>query len=192
MLLTPGQGNGAFNSSGMIAAWEMENGQWVLKSRPIGDLEVEAAIKKAYLAYQSAADDAARSKAAADLKANLEKQYDKFVEGQSKQIEEMEKRLAKLKEQLDKRRAAKERVVDLKLQMVLSQAEGLGFPESGLPNSATNYGDDQGRNPNAYRALVPPASLLPPQGLPFQSIPPAANPTPQVPMGDGEGQNQIE
>ncbi|MFN7573730.1 MAG: hypothetical protein ACK5SA_01590 [Planctomycetota bacterium] len=132
----PAQGNGAFNSSGMIAAWEMENGSWVLKYQPIENAELATAYRQAYQAYQAAADDAAKSKASADLKANLEKRYDLFVEGQSKQVEELEARLAKLKEQLDKRRAAKERVVELKLQMVLSQADGLGFPESGSANQA--------------------------------------------------------
>jgi hypothetical protein len=205
MLLTPGQGNGAFNSSGMIAAWEMENGKWVLKYQPIEKAELATAYRQAYQAYQAAADDAAKSKASTELKANLEKQYDLFVEGQKKQIEDLEARLAKLREQLDKRRAAKERVVELKLQMVLSQAEGLGFPDSGYPNGATMFGQNLYQTPlpsdgysNVYPAqdspaLLPPAPV-PPQSIPLlQTIPPATAPAPQLPGADPfGGQNQID
>lgn len=205
MPLPPGQGNGAFNSSGMIAAWEMENGKWFLKYQPIEKAEIATAYRQAYQAYQAAADDAAKSKASAELKANLEKQYDLFVEGQKKQIEDLEARLAKLREQLDKRRAAKERVVELKLQMVLSQAEGLGFPDNGYPNGATMFGQNLYQTPlpsdgysNVYPAqdspaLLPPAPV-PPQSIPLlQTIPPATAPAPQLPGADPfGGQNQID
>jgi len=203
LALPPGQGNGAFNSSGMIAAWEMENGKWVLKYQQIQLAELTAAYRQAYQAYQAAADDAAKSKASAELKANLEKQYDLFVEGQKKQIEDLEARLAKLTEQLDKRRAAKERVVELKLQMVLSQAEGLGFPDNGYPNGATMFGQSPYQTPlfeklNAYPAQESPA-LLPPAPVPLQTLPPmqtlppATAPAPQLPGADPfGGQNKTD
>jgi hypothetical protein len=205
MALPTGQGNGAFNSSGMIAAWEMENGKWVLKYQPIEKAELATAYRQAYQAYQAAADDAAKSKASAELKANLEKQYDLFVEGQKKQIEDLEARLAKLREQLDKRRTAKERVVELKLQMVLSQAEGLGFPDNGYPNGATMFGQNLYQTPsplseklNAYPAQESPA-LLPPAPVPLQTLPPmqtlppATAPAPQLPGADPfGGQNKTD
>ncbi|MFM7564148.1 MAG: hypothetical protein ACKO81_14090 [Planctomycetota bacterium] len=203
------EGAAPFGSSGMIANWERENGQWVIKYRPIGLAETEFAFNEAYQAYQSATDDAARTKATADLKSNLEKQYDLFVEGQSKQIEELEARLAKLKGQLDKRRAAKERVVELKLQMVLSQAEGLGFPESGSSIQSVisreqlqRYSDPPIISPNAsYPGDPVPSSISPaapnklvaPQSLPrVEMLPPAAAPAPTPPRAEDGDQNKID
>jgi hypothetical protein len=196
---TPDQGNGAFNSSGMIAAWEMENGNWVLKYQPIEKAELATAYRQAYQAYQSAADDEAKNKASADLKANLEKQYDLFVEGQAKQIEELEKRLAKLREQLDKRRGAKERVVELKLQMVLSQAEGLGFPDNGYPNGANMFGQNLYQVPGPLAGypdnpaatvpglLLPPAPIPPQVTVPLQTNLPATDPAREFPRVEGGG-----
>lgn len=169
----------------------------------LSDAKARQAIAKAFQAYQSAADDAAREKATAELKAGLEQQYDAYVEAQAKQITHLEERLQKLKEQLEKRRSAKDRMVDLKLQMVLSQAEGLGFPDNGFPNAATIYGDAQNRYqvqdssslliPNAYPALVPAATApVAPHSLPpLQVLPPAA-PAPQTPAAGGGDQNRID
>jgi molybdopterin converting factor small subunit len=80
-------------------------------------------------AYHKAESDEDRNAAKGGLQSELETQYDAFIDQQGKQVEELEERLAKLKEQLQKRREAKSRMVDLKLQMVLSQADGLGWPE---------------------------------------------------------------
>lgn len=90
----------------------------------------QSPFNKAFAAYQSAEDDEAKNTAKAELRTELDKLYDTFIENQSKQIDELEQRLEKLRTQLEKRREAKSRMVELKLQMVLSQAEGLGFPDS--------------------------------------------------------------
>lgn len=129
--------------------------------------EERQAFAKAYAAYQAAKDEDSRTKAAEELKAGLAKQYDSFIDGQAKQIAELEERLAKLKEQLEKRRAAKERMVDLKLQMVLSQAEGLGFPDAGPPNVAFFYGD-------AMAPAIPPGVPQYPRPYPNPNAPQGA------------------
>ena len=64
-----------------------------------------------------------------DARATLEKQYDRYLEGYQKQVDEMEARMQKLRDQLEKRKNAKDRLVDLKLEMLLSKADGLGWPE---------------------------------------------------------------
>ena len=150
--------------------WSAASGQSnqlsVVRYQQVPSMQERQAFAKAYAAYQAAKDDGeARSKAVEDLKTGLGKQYDSFIEGQAKQIAELEDRLAKLKEQLDKRRAAKERMVELKLQMVLSQAEGLGFPDAGPANAAFFYGDvgttmvpagvPQYPDPNSYQNPSP-------------------------------------
>ena len=154
------------------------------------------AAAQAYRAYQSAADDAARSKATAELKAGLEKQYDAFIEGQAKQITHLEERLQKLKEQLEKRRGAKERMVELKLQMVLSQADGLGFPDNGSLNQAFIYPAPANLfipNADAQNAPFSTSPIAP--AAPQAPIPPATAPAPTLPGvvgGDGGVQNEID
>lgn len=173
-------------------------GQWLNPNAPSNAKE-SLAFAKAFRAYQSAADDSARSKWTAELRTSLEKQYDAFVEGQATQIAQLEERLKKLKTQLEKRRGAKERMVELKLQMVLSQAEGLGFPDNGTTNQAFIY-DERRYYPNAVPALGAPAinavsPLEPPSPvLPPVYAPPAAAPGDAAPAGGGGGedQNQVD
>ncbi len=156
------------------------------------------AFAKAFAAYQAAQDEETRSKAAEELKTGLGKQYDSFIEGQAKQIVELEERLAKLKEQLEKRRAAKERMVELKLQMVLSQAEGLGFPDAGPPNAAFFYGDALApvaippgvpQYPNPYPNSNPPQGgnrLFNQPGVPAAPLAPAQ--ATELPATNGGGE----
>lgn len=88
-------------------------------------------LNKALKAYRDAKPDSAeRREARKNVAEGLSKLYDESLENQAKQIEELSQRLENLREQLGKRRDAKARMVELKLEMVLSQAEGLGFPES--------------------------------------------------------------
>lgn len=188
--------------------------QW-LNPNELPDVKSRQAFAQAYRAYQSAGDDAARSKATAELKAGLEKQYDAYVEAQAKQITQLEERLQKLKEQLEKRRSAKERMVELKLQMVLSQAEGLGFPDSGFSNQSVisqqqlqRYSAPPVIRPNAsYPGEPVPSGILPfppvrpvapqslqglfPPGLPAVDTPPPAS-APSPPRAENGDQNKID
>lgn len=172
-------------------------GQWVSPIE-LTDVKERRAFAQAFRMYQSAADDSARSKATAELRTSLAKQYDAFVEGQAKQIAQLEDRLEKLKTQLEKRRGAKERMVELKLQMVLSQAEGLGFPDNGSPNQAFLFQDSRyfgtvdsapyGQKP-ALSPAEPPSPVLPP-GYGPASEPPARVTPPAD--GGGEGQDKVD
>ena len=71
----------------------------------------------------------AKQEAIDQAKAALEKHYDKYIDGYEKQVDEMESRLKKLRDQLDKRKEAKDKLVGLKLEMITSQADGIGWPE---------------------------------------------------------------
>ena len=72
----------------------------------------------------------------AEAKAALEEHYDQYIEGYQEQVDQLEKRLAALKEQLQKRKEARDPLVNMKLQMLSSEASGLGWPdEGGSPRS---------------------------------------------------------
>lgn len=85
---------------------------------------------------RDAKDKEAKQEAIAQAKAALEKHYDKYIAAYEQQVDEMESRLEKLRDQLDKRKEAKDRLVSLKLEMITSQADGIGWPEgSAQPNT---------------------------------------------------------
>jgi hypothetical protein len=82
------------------------------------------ALKKA----RADEDDDAADEALDALREALDDQYDKYLERQQEELEKLAKKLDDLKTQLEKRRDAKEDVVELKLKTLENQASGLGWP----------------------------------------------------------------
>jgi len=62
-----------------------------------------------------------------DLRKNLLDYFEKELDERESKLKPLEDRVKKLRGQIDKRRAAKEEVVDLQLQLIMNQAEGLGY-----------------------------------------------------------------
>ena len=79
----------------------------------------------------------------------LAKQFDRDLDSRVKQIAALESQLATLKEQVEKRRTVKDRLVELRLELVLNEAEGLGFPNSWNSPSAYTQVWTGGTNPVA-------------------------------------------
>lgn len=109
---------------------------------------------------KSAEDDEARQEAIDQARAALEKHYDQYVDGYEKQVSQMEERVAKLRDQLDKRKAAKERLVEMKLEMLTSQADGLGWPGDSPPAQSlspfsTRVSSIDAIYPSVNRAPIP-------------------------------------
>ncbi len=102
---------------------------------------------------RDAEDDEEKQKAIAQAKAALEKHYDRYIDGYEKQVVEMEKRVQKLRDQLDKRKDAKGRLVELKLEMLTNQAEGLGWPQGNRPNFSAPPINNQ--FPQKWRSMPP-------------------------------------
>lgn len=85
-------------------------------------------LQKALQEFSSAESDDDKSDAKKKVKSELEKQYDAFLERDQARVDQLFDRLKKLEEQLERRKEAKDRLVELKLEMLISQAEGLGWP----------------------------------------------------------------
>lgn len=62
------------------------------------------------------------------LRAALGKRFDVLMTSREQQIEQLEKQIATLEAEVKKRRDAKEQIVDLRVQTLLNEANGLGFP----------------------------------------------------------------
>jgi hypothetical protein len=57
-----------------------------------------------------------------------------------KELAELEKRLAKLREQLDRRRTKKQDIMDLQIKVLLNEADGLGFYSGGEKSDYSPFG----------------------------------------------------
>lgn len=87
-----------------------------------------AAVQK----YQTAETDEARAAAEKELREAVTEQFELLVKEREEQIADLQARLAKLTEQLQKRRDAKDQIVDLRVQVLINEAKGLGFhPDAG-------------------------------------------------------------
>ena len=86
------------------------------------------AVESALQAYRAAKDDTARDKAMEELHKQLGVEYDQTLVTHEKALDQMEARLTALREQISRRRSAKSRMVELRIQTLVSEAEGLGWP----------------------------------------------------------------
>ncbi len=87
----------------------------------------------------------------------LSEHYDTFLKAQEQELVALEEKLAKLREQLKNRQDAKERMVELKLEMVLAQADGLGWPEGNTGNRTVWFSDNHG-SASAGQSLFAPSA----------------------------------
>ncbi len=87
----------------------------------------DSKIRKAVQSYQTAKTDGDKETAKDAVSTALSDYFEADMKTREQDIKEIEERVKKLREQLEKRRAAKAKIVDLQLQVVINEAEGLGF-----------------------------------------------------------------
>ena len=110
--------------------------------------QLQTQLGNALSRYQAAtAESGERSALRIEISELLGKQYDAHVESHEQQVEELESRLADLREQVKRRRDAKSRLVALKLEQLLSQMEGIGWPDDLPVTGQLSRGSGRLRNP---------------------------------------------
>jgi hypothetical protein len=126
-------------------------------------------LNSALATWRDAGDDAtARQSAKEKASELLATIYDELLNGQEQEINALEKRVVELREQLGRRREAKSRMVELKLEILLSQTDGLGCSSPETRSPLTTYRNsprEPGLNPlftpagaSGYPGALPPTS----------------------------------
>lgn len=86
------------------------------------------AMRRAVDVLKSAKTDEDKAKASKELASLLAKAFDRDLERREREVSDVEARVKKLREQIEKRKKAKEQIIDLRLKTITNEAEGLGFP----------------------------------------------------------------
>ncbi len=99
---------------------------------PIPAEEIAAAkkLQDAITRLNSSEDDDAREKAKDLIQEQLKIQFEHDLKKREAELAEVEKRVKTLREQFDKRKAAQDDIIKLRLQTLVNEASGLGFPAS--------------------------------------------------------------
>ena len=79
-------------------------------------------------AMKNAEGDSEQREAESKVRELLEEQYRAFLVENEQQIEQLQQRLNNLKDQLDRRRRAQDKMVDLEMKRVVNESEGLVWP----------------------------------------------------------------
>lgn len=106
-----------------------------------------------------------RNKSITEIRGLLSKQYDESLDRYEDYLAELEARLAKMKEQVDKRRDAKMELVDLRLKTLVNEADGLGWP------SEANQSLFGAQSPSFYAPSFPSTAVPSQQFAPQVLIP---------------------
>ncbi len=102
---------------------------------PEAELADAEAFGKAVQTLKSSPEGPQREAAKTALRQLLEKAFARDLERREKEFSDVEARVKKLREQLEKRKKNKEAIVDLRLMTIVNESEGLEFP--------TPFGSDQ-------------------------------------------------
>jgi hypothetical protein len=96
-----------------------------ISSEEVGELQ---SMRKAVDSLKSAKTDEDKAKVSKELTQLLAKAFDRDLERREKEVTEIEGRVKKLRDQIERRKKAKEDIVSLWIKTIANEAEGLGFP----------------------------------------------------------------
>jgi hypothetical protein len=120
---------------------------------------------------KSAKNEADKTSATNEISKLLDKWFKRDMERREKQIAEIEERVKKLREQIDKRKKAKEDIINLRLKTIVNEADGLGFP-GGFEHDVEGFGPPR----NGFHVFTPPRAA-------HFDVTPTAPAVPDSPIG---------
>ena len=103
------------------------------------DLEDQKKCQEATQLLKDSKDEEVRKKESETIHAYLIKQFERDLISREKELASVEERLKSLRQQLEKRKASKDEIVNLRFKTIMNNVEGLGFPgDEGLQEGASN------------------------------------------------------
>ncbi len=114
---------------------------------------------------KTADDSDSEDEAKDSIRQALENQYEEFLVANEQQIKDLQTRLDELQDQLDRRRRAKKKLVELEFERLINESEGLIWPANKRAKNATvgvPYSDRNGESRVFQRSQ---ADRFPPAGV---------------------------
>jgi hypothetical protein len=144
-------------------------------------LEFEA-LRQAVGKLKAAKNDEEKTIATRGISQVLEKSFNRDLEQRETQVSEVEARVKRLREQIEKRKKAKDQIISLRLQTLVNEADGLGFPGQFDQQSEFILApDDLPRH--GFRFGFPQDELTPVEPVPVRAMTPNAAPAQNSTLG---------
>ena len=115
------------------------------------------------------APDAEKAALMKKLEAAVATQFDRDMERRESELTQLEERFKKLRQQLDRRRRAKNEILDLQIKVLVNEAEGLGFGGDSSASESWYQLDPNANSLNSrlwYGGSVGPPGSVPPDMAP--------------------------
>jgi len=123
-----------------------------------GSLSQSAQSEIAQLVKQlgDADSSAKKGEVTKQLEAAVAKAFDQDLEDRESDLSNLEERVKKLRAQLDRRRRAKDDIIQLQIKVLVNEAEGLGFTSKPRPPAARSGGTSPAYAPQNVPTLPKP------------------------------------
>jgi chromosome segregation ATPase len=86
------------------------------------------ALQTAVEKLRTAKEGPEKEAATKEVMQQLEKSFTSDLERREQEVSEIESRVKKLRDQIEKRKKAKDEIISLRLKTIINETQGLGFP----------------------------------------------------------------
>lgn len=128
---------------------------------------VRREIEETARGYAAAADDRSREESGAKLKRLLGEQFDLRHEYRAASVAQLEARVRKLREKLDRRKELRETLIKNRLEQLLGDLEGLGWGDDTEIDADPFASDAASNKPNSWGQFLTKEGVVIPGGGPF-------------------------
>jgi len=140
-------------------------------------------IREAAAALGAAEDDDARADAERKLNELLNEYFEEDMKRREQELADVEARVKKLRELLERRREKKRDIIELQVEVLRNEADGLGFFSGDGPRGLMNGHFQFHADPLTVPWQAPAGAVLPAghPAVPGAAAPPRTAPTPPAP-----------
>lgn len=149
---------------------------WEMLQEPMSEEEL-AELKTCQSAMTTLRSEQSAEEKAAARKSLLEvmtTQFDRDLQSREQDIVELESRVKKLRDQFDKRKTARDKIIELRMSVIENEINGLGFPDTGgyTPMDQSGVPGLEAGVPGTGSRFAPGASFGIPGGIPSDRVVP--------------------